>query len=127
MTFLATLLLSSILIAGMMLIIGAVQKAHFGPNLQESQIQSLAGMLMIALASAMFIGIIISRKYNRADDELFQRMCTQTQCHTLSQEMLQSYYQHDPDYFYDVIMEEDAYCQYDSIVGGDWGNFFYDQ
>ena len=54
-----------------------------------------------------------------------ERATTQTKLHTLAMDMLNDYYKHDTDFFWDVISEGDSYCEYDSIVGGDWEDFGY--
>ena len=53
------------------------------------------------------------------------RATTQTKLHALAMDMLNDYYKHDTDFFWDVISEGDSYCEYDSIVGGDWEDFGY--
>lgn len=49
-----------------------------------------------------------------------ERAVTQTKLHALSMSMLNDYYKHDSDYFWDVISEGDDYYKYDSIVEHDW-------
>lgn len=110
------ILMLALVVAGACIALFGARDNWFEENLYEhNQLKVLSGCILSS-AAALIFGILFVGYDQTNECWVKGREQAQTQLHGLCRNMLDQYIEHDPDFFLDVIMEGDAYIQYNALT-----------
>ena len=111
----------SILVISLCILAICAYTIHSAKTNEDKWVTTIS-MVALILFSMTVGGIIKGYDFDN-ECTYKERAETQTRLHGLAMQMLNMYFEADPNFFLDVISETDAYGEYNTEVEGDWEGF----